>query len=352
MTARSYDDLYRALKKGELAPLYYLYGTEDVLKEEAVQAILDRALDPSLRDFNLDQRSAGQLDSESLHSLVNTLPMLAERRVAVVRDVENFRKKSKARATLTAYLENPAPETVLILVQGSGEEDADAEFAKAACAVKLDRLEPARAERWAARRAEQLGVRFAAGALEHLVHVMECDLGQLGAELEKLSSLVNQEPLTLERIGDLVGIRHGETPHDWRDAMLNDDPGLALKLLRPLLDQPGMSGVKLVALLGTTLVGVRVARSHYDRKTRGRDLEEAVFKTLLRIRVFGLGDWKVEARRWSEWAGQWPRHRIQRALRACLDADRALKSTTISGELGVLTDLALKLAVPVKGMVA
>ena len=76
------------LKKGELAPLYYLYGTEDVLKEEAIQAILDRALDPSLRDFNLDQRSAGQLDSESLHSLVNTLPMLAERRVAVVRDVE------------------------------------------------------------------------------------------------------------------------------------------------------------------------------------------------------------------------------------------------------------------------
>ena len=63
------DALFRSLNKGELAPVYYLYGLEDVLKDEAVRAILDRALDPAMREFNLDQRSAGQVDPDEVHAL-------------------------------------------------------------------------------------------------------------------------------------------------------------------------------------------------------------------------------------------------------------------------------------------
>ncbi|HEY0351006.1 MAG TPA: hypothetical protein VGC48_02740, partial [Gemmatimonadales bacterium] len=88
MPAHSMESLFRSLTKGSLAPVYYFHGPEDVLKDEAVSAILDRALDPSVRDFNFDQRSAGPLDAEMVHSLCNTLPMLAERRVVLLRDVE------------------------------------------------------------------------------------------------------------------------------------------------------------------------------------------------------------------------------------------------------------------------
>ena len=56
MPAQTYDALLRSLPKGELAPVYYLHGPEDILKDEAVQAIVDSALDPALRDFNFDQR--------------------------------------------------------------------------------------------------------------------------------------------------------------------------------------------------------------------------------------------------------------------------------------------------------
>ena len=58
MPPQTYDALLRALAKGELAPVYYLHGPEDILKDEAVEAILDRALEPGLRDFNLDQLMA------------------------------------------------------------------------------------------------------------------------------------------------------------------------------------------------------------------------------------------------------------------------------------------------------
>ena len=45
MPPHSLDVFFRSLNKGELAPVYYLYGAEDVLKDEAVKAIVDRALE-------------------------------------------------------------------------------------------------------------------------------------------------------------------------------------------------------------------------------------------------------------------------------------------------------------------
>ena len=125
MPAHSFDALFRSLSKGELAPVYYLYGLEDVLKDEAVRAILDRALDPAMREFNLDQRSAAQLDPEEIHALCNTLPMMAQRRVVVIREVEAWRRKTKSKSEFQRYLERPSPETVVVLVQGSGEEAED-----------------------------------------------------------------------------------------------------------------------------------------------------------------------------------------------------------------------------------
>ena len=41
MAAHSFDALLRSLQKGPLAPVYYLHGPEDILKEEAVRMILD-----------------------------------------------------------------------------------------------------------------------------------------------------------------------------------------------------------------------------------------------------------------------------------------------------------------------
>jgi hypothetical protein len=64
------------------------------------------------------------------------------------------------------------------------------------------------------------------------------------------------------------------------------------------------------------------------------------------VRPFGVGDWKQEARRWSEWAPRWPAPRLRAALRAALDADIRLKSTTISDERGVLLDLVMRCTVP------
>jgi hypothetical protein len=106
-----------------------------------------------------------------------------------------------------------------------------------------------------------------------------------------------------------------------------------------------MSGVKLVTLLGTTLIGLGITRRLQEKGLRGRALEDTVFKALLKNRPTGLPSYKEEAARWSRLGNHWPARRIDAALKACLQADQALKSTTISDERGVLTDLVLRLGV-------
>src|ERR1044071_8114930 len=132
MGALSYDALLRSLKPGATPdPVYYFHGDEDVLQDEAVRTLVDLVLDPSARDFNVDRRSAADLDPEAFHSLVNTPPILAPRRAVVVRGLEDLKKTSKVRQELLNYLAAPSPTTLLMLVQGAGAPP-DPELARGA----------------------------------------------------------------------------------------------------------------------------------------------------------------------------------------------------------------------------
>src|SRR5438309_842203 len=262
MGALTFDALLRSLKqgrrdergagKGEAAPdaVYYLHGDEYVLKDEAVQALVDRVLDAGARDFNFDQRSAGELDAEAFHSLVNTPPLLAAVRVVVLRGVENVRKTSKVRQALVRYLQAPNPTTLLILVQGAGEPP-DAELARSATTVAIE----------------------------------------------------------------------------------------------PLLEQAGMTGVRILMALGTALLGTALGRAELDRGTPPGRLAAALLGQLRAARPFGLGSWEQTAARWASWATHWSAASLRAALRLALDADRALKSTTLTDERGILVQLVLALGV-------
>jgi DNA polymerase III delta subunit len=186
-------------------------------------------------------------------------------------------------------------------------------------------------------------VSFAPGAAEHLVRVVGADLGPLAAELEKLAAVSTGEPVTQEQVARLVGVRHGETMYDWRDAVLDGDASRAAGLLGPVLQQSGVTGVRLVTLLGTTVIGVGVVRAAWDNNVRGPRLQDAAYQLQRRARVYGLLPWQEEAQRWARWAPTWPVERIRAAVRMLVKADTALKETTLSDERGLLFDVTMRM---------
>src|SRR5437762_6272083 len=305
MGALTFGALLRSLKRGVPDPVYYLHGDEDVLKDEAVRALVDRAVDPAARDFNLDQRSAPELDAEAFHALVNTPPMLATRRAVVVRGLEQLKKTAKLRQELLRYLESPNPTTLLVLVQAAGEPP-DPELVRRTTAVAVEPLPPARVERWMAHRARQLALTLAPEAGALLRDETGSDLAALARKLGKLAALAGggAQPATREDVAALVGVRRGETLQDLVDATLERRAADAARLIAPVLEQSGMSGVRMLTALGTHLVGTALARADHDHSTPHARLAALLLSHLKPALPIRRVSWEGTATRWARWAAR------------------------------------------------
>src|SRR3989442_5449360 len=347
MAALTLDALLRNLKKG--APVsdtvYLLYGDEDVLKDEAVRMLVDAAVRSS-RDFNLDVRFAPDLTPESFHALVNTPPMLAERRAVVIRGVEQLgKRKTKLRDEVLRYLASPNPTTLLVLVVAAGEE-ADPEILRASTGVEVDALAAERVPRWLHHRASTLGLTLAQDASVLLLQAVGSDLSTLSRELEKLASLSagTSRPVTAEDVSSLVGVRRGETVFDLVEAALERRAAQAAQLVGPVLEQAGMSSVKILSLLGTHLVGTALARSERDRGVNVSRLPDAVFRHMQAVRPYGMRSYKEETAPGAPWRALLTAPGFGRPIAAPLAADNALKTATVSDDRGIVTQLVLRFA--------
>jgi DNA polymerase III subunit delta len=343
MTALTLEAVYRALKRGEPSPVYYLTGEADVLKDELVTTIVRTAVDESSRDFNVDVRSAGDLDGEALHSLVETPPMLAARRAVVVRNLEQWRANASVWKVLLRYLEAPSPTTVLILLHGPGEK-INPDVAARAEHVEVDTLAPAQLLRWLKSRAEKAGILLEPDAAEHLITAVGSDIGCLSMEIDKLAAAAPAgAPVTVDLVSQLVGIRRGETLPDWVHTVLQRQQAKAVSLLEIVLPQAGISGVKMVTALGTALIGTRLARAMADTGMAPQKIAGELFQ-LMRRRVFQVnGSWDKESKSWAAAAGRWTAPELDQALAEVLETDRALKNSTLSDEREALAGLMLTL---------
>jgi len=346
MPALAYDAFRRSLQKGEIQAAYYLHGEEDFLKDAAVRELLERALEPATRDFNLDRRRAGDLAAEEFETLILTPPLLAARRAVVVSEVESLaqrRPRSQSlRAAIVDYLARPDQQTLLILVQSAGAKP-DAELSRRATTVRLERLQPHRVLRWIRHHAGELGLDIEESAAAHLRDVVGDELAHLAAELAKLRSAV-RGPATLDDVSDLVGVRHGETAHDFTDAVTGRRFATAAGMVRRLLESPSGTGVRLVMSLGMAFTGLALARSLLDGGVSPRQAERRAFEALAAARPPFLRDWRAEAERWVEHASLWSAVELEAALAELLRADRRLKSATLGGETEIVTEAVLAMA--------
>jgi DNA polymerase-3 subunit delta len=345
MASLTLDALLRNLKKGAQAfdPVYLLYGDEDVLKDEAIRALVDASVGSS-RDFNLDTRFAADLTPEAFHALVNTPPMLADRRAVVIRGLEQLgKRKTKLRDELVHYVGSPNPTTLLVLVVAAGEE-ADPEITRASTAIELGPLAADRVPRWVQHRAATLGVTVEAAAADLLLKAVGSDLTTVSRELEKLASLGKDHAITADDVTAMVGVRRDETIFDLIEAALDRRVPRAAQLVEPVLEQAGMSGVKIISLLGTHLVGTALARAERDRGVAPSRVSDALCRQMQSVRPYGIRSYKEEAARWTAWSAQWTARELGNALRAALAADNALKTATVSDDRGIVTQLVLGFA--------
>ena len=145
MSISAERELQRSIKQKQFPSAYYLHGANDFLKAEAVRNLISAAVDPSTRDFNLDQVQAAEVTAETLEALINTPPMMAAVRVTVVSDVNALRKD--ARQVLDRYLLHPSRDLLLLLVT-SADAKEDKQLSARAVPVEFATLDQGRLLKW------------------------------------------------------------------------------------------------------------------------------------------------------------------------------------------------------------
>src|SRR5437016_9588417 len=106
MPVRRPKDLTQALKQGTIGPVYFLFGPETYLRDQAARAIADEAMrDTLLREFNDISISLIEGDARSAIAEAEQLPMMSTRRVIRVTDFTKLNEENEA--ILLDYLERP-----------------------------------------------------------------------------------------------------------------------------------------------------------------------------------------------------------------------------------------------------
>jgi len=329
--------LRAAIHEKQFSPAYLLHGEDEFLKEEALRHLIDAAVEPATRDFNLDQRRGTDLDAATLASLVGSPPMMAERRVVVVRDVSGLRKD--ARAALDKYLRSPASDVVVILT-ALAEAKPEKALGSLVVAVDCAPLTGAQVPKWIVNRVEKtLGGSITPGAVELLQDVVGGSLAELAIELDKLAAYCGANPIDEAAVARAVGVRRDETPGRLLDAIASKDSALALSLLPGVLQQPKAGAVPLVMALTTQTLALAIGRARNIPAAR----QSGEYFNLLRSAGSNLTGraWGEAVSAWSRAGGTWSAADLDHALDVLLQTDLALKTSRVSSEQQVLASAIL-----------
>lgn len=310
------EDLARFIDAPREPAVFFLSGDADFLREQALSRLVAAYLDPATRDFNLDQLRGGDTSAEELASVLATPPMMAERRVVVVRDAQQL--APTAREVVERVVSAPPPGLALI-VSANVPEGSKAKFydvlTERATAVNFAALAPLDAPGWAMERARShFGLDLTPEAARALAEAVGPDPGTLAAELGKLASYAgDRKALHIEDVHAVVGTVARQDRWAWFDLVAERRFDEAIRTL-PVLLANGESGVGLVIGLSAQLLRVALACAG------GQGALERELKPYQR--------WM--ARRAAAQARRWTLAELDGAVEALLRTDRLLKSASLT----------------------
>ena len=314
-------ELARELAEGRVRPAYLLAGAEALLRDDALAAIRGAALGEDGGGFDIDKLTGDKTTPGQLQDAVRSLPMLARRRLVVLREPE-ARKGGKGEAlaeALAGVVTGAAGSEHCVLVVIAEQIDRRSKWVKAfsepAAFVACDPPKTAReAQGFLREEAKAQGVSLDAGAAELLDESVGPNLLALRQELAKAALFAGPgAKITRAHVQETISALAEEPIWDLTDAIGEGRGADALGLLVSML----AAGAPAPVLLGALA-------SHFRRLARTRAGEAPAGPP------FVVQKLERQARRYTP-------ARLVSCLRAIHEVDEVLK-----GAGAIPSDLALE----------
>jgi DNA polymerase-3 subunit delta len=245
----SLKELQNILQAGTVPGLILLYGQESFFVEKGMLAVRDAVVTPENRDFNLTQFYGKDFVPNDVVEQARTFPVFAERRLVMIKNIHESR--AEQLETLLDYVEDPVPETVLLLTA----EKIDARrkifqlFKKNGVSIEFKKIYENQLPSFVRDLANSSNLSLTAGALKLFCKRVGTNLAEVQGEMEKLVGYLGERDLADEAdVAAIVSDTRIESIFDLTDAMGRGDRSTALTLLDRLLAE-GQAPLMILAMM-------------------------------------------------------------------------------------------------------
>jgi len=261
MPVRTSKDLTQALKKGQIEPVYFLFGPETYLRDEAARSIADQAMSGTLlREFNDSTFNLTGDDARDAIAAAEQLPMMSQRRVVRIKNLGKLKEADEE--VLLNYVNRPLDTSVVIFI--TEEIDKRKKLAKmlmAGAAFEFQPLKLNELQAWIRFYLKDLTAEIEPQALQRILETVISDLHTLANELNKLAAAaLPSGRITTELVDSLVGRSREHMNWELSDHIVSRNRRGALKTLKDLLDD-GVEPLLLIGLIAGTYRRMALAKA-------------------------------------------------------------------------------------------
>lgn len=326
-----YEELRSSIKDGKIAPLYIFEGPEDYLIEFCIGELKKTLVEDWSEMMNF--KSFPELPPVSeAEDFLETLPVMAERKLAIFRKCGIFSGNIKNKAQWEKLFSSVAPFCCVVIWENAPEKGKKPSSVRKAAesggatVVSFPLRTESNLKAWVTKIAAASGKTIDAKNALYLINSLERSMRAIKTELEKIISFSKSTQITREDIDAVIIKPAVENVFGLIDAIFDGRRELCYSLLfslRSLKQEP----VSVLSLLSGQLLMIYRAKLHL----LGGQSHSAV------VSLLGGG---FVAEKCTRKAEKIKAENIQTLISLCCECDRKIKQGTLGGWAALETIIA------------
>lgn len=288
------QELEKQIKTGSFLPVYFFYGEEPFLVERTGHRVMEKAVDPAMKDFNLNIYYGADCKGTEILDTSQTLPMFAERRIVVVKQADKL--PTATQEGLLPYLAHPCPETCLLFLATKPDlrRKFFLELKKQPGTLEFKKLYDNKLSPFIAGEAQVHGKKIDGAGMEMLGFMVGNNLQELVSQIEKAALYVGTRPtITVEDIKTIVSQSKTFGAFELARFMGEKNLPKALATLQSML-QNGEEAIMILGALANHFRRIWRIRELLDKKMPPADIGKQ-----LKINSYFLGEQVTQAKKYT-----------------------------------------------------
>ena len=223
----------RDVENKKIAPVYLLHGDEPYYIDILSKYLSENILSEEERAFNQMTVYGKDVDHLSLLTELKSFPVMAERRMIIIREAQYFKEIDK----LENYLENPLNTSVLIICHKYSKIDARKKVFKSigknGIVFTSDKVKEYQLADWVQKIVRQKGFTISSKACMLLVEFLGNDLSKIANEIDKLSLLIEKGTTISDvHVEENIGISKDYNVFELNNAISKKDLDKAFRIIQ------------------------------------------------------------------------------------------------------------------------